>query len=153
MTTTSLSSRAWWLLGLTGLVFVVALVVTRPATSTAPARPSEVQLGRASYYGPGFQGKRTANGEIFDQRQMVAAHRTLPLGSVVRVTNLDNGRQVELRVIDRGPYGKNYRNGTIIDVSKGAARRLDFLEDGLVKVRVEVLERPAPRQEGGTARR
>jgi len=83
---------------------------------------------------------------------MVAAHRTLPLGSVVRVTNLDNGRQVELRVIDRGPYGKNYRHGTIIDVSKGAARRLDFIEDGLVRVRVEVLERPGPKREGGTPR-
>ncbi len=153
MTTTSLSSRAWWLLGLTGLVLIVALVVTRPATSNSSNPPNEVQLGRASYYGPGFQGKRTANGEIFDQRKMVAAHRTLPLGSVVRVTNLDNGRQVELRVIDRGPYGKNYRNGTIIDVSKGAARRLDFIEDGLVRVRVEVLERPGPKREGGTARR
>jgi rare lipoprotein A len=76
---------------------------------------------------------------------MVAAHRTLPLGAVVRVTNLENGRRVVLRVIDRGPYGKNYRKGTIIDVSKGAARGLDFLRDGLVRVRVEVLEVPQRR--------
>lgn len=76
---------------------------------------------------------------------MVAAHRTLPLGAVVRVTNIENGRRVVLRVIDRGPYGKNYRKGTIIDVSKGAARRLDFLRDGLVRVRVEVLRLPQRR--------
>lgn len=146
-----LSYRGWWLLGLTSFVLVVVLVVTRPATSNSA---NEVQLGLASYYGPGFQGERTANGEIFDQRKMVAAHRTLPLGSVVRVTNLDNGRQVELRVIDRGPYGKNRRKGTIIDVSKGAARRLDFLDEGVVRVRVEVLERPAANEKGtSTARR
>jgi len=70
---------------------------------------------------------------------MVAAHRTLPLGTVVRVTNLENGRTVTLRVIDRGPYGRNVRKGAIIDVSKGAARRLRFLRDGLVFVRVEVV--------------
>lgn len=79
---------------------------------------------------------------------MVAAHRTLPLGAVVRVTNLENGRRVVLRVIDRGPYGKNYRKGTIIDVSKGAARRLDFLRNGLVRVRVEVLEVPQRKSAG-----
>ena len=146
-----LSYRGWWLLGLASFVLVVVLVVTRPATSDSA---NEVQLGLASYYGPGFQGERTANGEVFDQRKMVAAHRTLPLGSVVRVTNLDNGRQVELRVIDRGPYGKNRRKGTIIDVSKGAARRLDFVDEGLVRVRVEVLERPEPKEKGtSTARR
>jgi len=70
---------------------------------------------------------------------MVAAHRTLPLGTVVRVTNLKNGRTVMLRVIDRGPYGRNVRKGAIIDVSKGAAQRLRFLRDGLVFVRVEVV--------------
>ena len=105
-------------------------------------RPRRAQTGLASYYGPGFHGEETASGEVFDQTEMVAAHRTLPLGSVVRVTNLENGRRVVLRVIDRGPYGANYRKGTIIDVSKGAARRLDFLTDGLVRVRVEVLSLP-----------
>jgi rare lipoprotein A len=74
---------------------------------------------------------------------MVAAHRTLPLGTVVKVTNLENGRAVALRVIDRGPYGRNYRKGTIIDVSKGAARQLRFIEDGLVRVRVEVVREAA----------
>jgi rare lipoprotein A len=110
------------------------------ASSVAEPRPRPtVQLGLASFYGPGFNGDRTANGERFDQRQMVAAHRTLPLGSVVRVTNLENGRKVVLRIIDRGPYGRNHRKGCIIDVSKGAARRLGFVRDGLSRVRVDVL--------------
>jgi rare lipoprotein A len=100
--------------------------------------PAPVQVGLASWYGPGFHGQETASGEIFDQREMVAAHRTLPLGSVIRVTNLENGRRVTLRVIDRGPYGRNFRKGTVVDVSRGAARRLGMIKDGLVKVRIEV---------------
>lgn len=94
------------------------------------------QVGLASYYGPGFNGLPTASGETFDERKLVAASRTLPLGTVVRVTNLDNGRTVRLRIIDRGPYGKNHRKGCIIDVSKGAARRLHFIRDGIVHVRI-----------------
>jgi rare lipoprotein A len=113
------------------------LFLCRPAE---PSRLPQMQLGLASYYGPGFHGRETASGRIFDQREMVAAHRTLPLGTVVRVTNLENGRAVTLRVIDRGPYGRNVRKGAIIDVSKGAARRLHFIRDGLVRVRVEILE-------------
>jgi rare lipoprotein A len=99
-------------------------------------------VGLASYYGPGFHGNETANGETFDQRAMTAAHRTLPLGTVVRVTNLENGRTVVVRINDRGPYGRNFRRGTIIDLSKGAAQHLRFIKDGLVRVRVEVLRRP-----------
>lgn len=133
-------------------VMALAVVSARPATApvsptqpaTAPVSPT--QTGLASYYGPGFHGEETASGEIFNQNEMVAAHRTLPLGTVVRVTNLENGHRVVLRVIDRGPYGKNYRKGTIIDVSKGAARRLRFISDGLVKVKVEVLRTP-PRED------
>jgi rare lipoprotein A len=125
------------------LLFVVGacgLAVAIAATRAWEPQPQRrVQTGLASYYGPGFHGEETASGEIFDQTEMVAAHRTLPLGTVVRVTNIENGRRVVLRVIDRGPYGANYRKGTIIDVSKGAARRLDFIQDGLVRVRVEVL--------------
>jgi rare lipoprotein A len=120
---------------------LLTLVGTAKPAPQVPAGP--IQVGLASYYGPGFHGERTASGKIFNQYQMVAAHRSLPLGSVVRVTNLENRRQVVLRVIDRGPYGRNYRKGTIIDVSKGAARRLGFIRDGLVPVRVEVLRLPA----------
>ena len=123
---------------LRSLVAVMAvLVLGRTVESGTPPR---VQVGLASWYGPGFHGEESASGEIFDQRKMVAAHRTLPLGSVIRVTNLENGRRVTLRVIDRGPYGRNFRNGTIVDVSRGAARRLRFLRDGLVKVRIEVMK-------------
>ena len=109
-----------------------------------PWSRAKVQVGLASFYGPGFNGDRTANGEIFDQRKLVAAHRTLPLGSVVRVTNLENGRDVVLRVIDRGPYGKNHRKGCIIDVSKGAASRLGFVRQGISHVRVEVIRYGTP---------
>lgn len=121
---------------------MAALMVALP--SAAPSAESEtsapiVQLGLASWYGPGFHGKETASGEIFDQREMVAAHRTLPLGSVIQVTNLENGRRLTVRVIDRGPYGRNYRKGTILDVSRGAARRLGFIRDGIVRVRIRVL--------------
>ena len=130
------SSGGWWVLGMLAAVTLVLIAAARPAVSASP-RP--VQVGLASWYGPGFHGEETASGEIFDQREMVAAHRSLPLGSVVRVTNVENGRRVVLRVIDRGPYGRNYRKGTIIDVSRGAARRLGFIRDGLVQVRVEVL--------------
>ena len=111
------------------------------ARKPADKRP-RAQLGLASYYGPGFHGERTASGRVFDQNEMVAAHPTLEFGTVVRVTNLENGRRVVVRVIDRGPYGKNRRKGTIIDLSKGAARRLRFIRDGLVPVRVEVVSVP-----------
>jgi rare lipoprotein A len=117
-------------------IIVLGVHSAEPALLRATSR---VQHGLASYYGPGFHGRATASGRIFDQWEMVAAHRTLPLGTVVRVTNLENGRSVTLRVIDRGPYGRNVRKGAIIDVSKGAARRLRFLRDGLVFVRVEVV--------------
>jgi rare lipoprotein A len=79
---------------------------------------------------------------------MTAAHRTLPLGTRVRVTNLENGQSVILQINDRGPYGRNYRKGTIIDVSKGAAHRLEFISDGLTRVRLEVLSDEEPEQSG-----
>ena len=129
------TARGSSLLGLLVAVIAVVLVLGRTVESSTPPR---VQVGLASWYGPGFNGEETASGEIFDQREMVAAHRTLPLGSVIRVTNLENGRRVTLRVIDRGPYGRNFRKGTILDVSRGAARRLRMVRDGLVKVRIEV---------------
>lgn len=111
---------------------------TREATG-GPAEVAPVQVGLATHYGRAFQGRETASGETFDRREMVAAHRSLPFGTVVRVTNLENDRAVRVRIIDRGPYGRNYTHGTIIDVSTQVARRLGFLEDGKVPVRVEVL--------------
>jgi rare lipoprotein A len=144
MRETRRTARAWlghMLLTIVALVLVGVACVPGPDAAAEPEPQPRRQVGLASYYGPGFHGEETASGEIFNQRDMTAAHRSLPLGSIVRVTNLENGRSVVLRINDRGPYGRNYRKGTIIDVSRGAARRLRFLEDGLVRVRVDVLRR------------
>lgn len=97
--------------------------------------PAWTQSGPVSWYGPGFHGRQTASGEIFDSGDLTMAHRSLPLGSRVRVTNLDNGRSVVLRVNDRGPYVR----GRIADLSRAAAKRLDFVDDGVVKARIELL--------------
>ena len=95
------------------------------------------EVGYASWYGPGFHGKKTANGEIFNQNKISAAHRTLPLPSIVKVTNLENGKVLSfVRVNDRGPFARN----RILDLSKEAAKELGFLNKGVAKVRVEILE-------------
>lgn len=94
------------------------------------------EVGIASWYGSDFHNKKTANGEKYDMNTLTAAHRTLPLPSIVRVTNLENGRSLVLRVNDRGPYAKN----RIIDVSKRAAQLLGFQTQGTAKVRVDLLE-------------
>jgi len=93
--------------------------------------------GVASWYGPRHQGQRTASGERFDMHRLTAAHRTLRLGGLVRVTNLDNGRAVVVRITDRGPYVP----GRVIDVSYGAARALGIVGAGLARVQVDVLSR------------
>ncbi len=98
------------------------------------------RIGLASYYGAAFQGRETASGEPFDKEEMVAAHPWYPLGTIARVTNLENGRSVKVRIIDRGPTAPNQREGVIIDLSKGAARRLGFVMDGRTRVKLEVLE-------------
>ncbi len=99
------------------------------------ADPDYDRKGVASWYGADFHGRPTANGEIFDMRQMTAAHTTLPLPSMVEVTNLDNGRRAVVRVNDRGPFAHN----RIIDLSRAAARKLGFEHAGLARVRVKFL--------------
>jgi rare lipoprotein A len=94
-----------------------------------------VQEGVASWYGPGFHGNRTANGEIYDQYEMTAAHPSLPLGTRAMVTNLGNGRAVEIRINDRGPFV----GGRVIDLSYGAARTIGMVGPGTARVRIEVL--------------
>jgi rare lipoprotein A len=89
----------------------------------------------ASWYGEPFHGRRAANGEVYDMNQPTAAHRTLPFGSIVRVTNLDNGRQTEVRITDRGPFV----DGRIIDLSFAAARSVDMVGAGIARVRLELL--------------
>lgn len=93
------------------------------------------EVGMASWYGADFHAKTTANGERYDMNSLTAAHRTLPLPSIVKVTNLENGRSLVLRVNDRGPYAK----GRIIDVSKRASQLLGFHTQGTTKVRVEIM--------------
>jgi rare lipoprotein A len=99
----------------------------------ANAKP--YQVGKASWYGKRFHGRKTANGESYDMFQMTAAHRNLPMGTRVRVTNLHNGKSVVLRINDRGPV----RESRVIDTSYMAAEFLGFLERGIVRVRLDVL--------------
>ena len=104
-----------------------------PAPEPLAERPSFTQTGVASWYGRHHQGKTTAQGERFDMNGLTAAHRTLPLDTTVRVTNLENRKSVKVRINDRGPYVA----GRIIDLSARAARELR-IEDGIARVRVEV---------------
>jgi rare lipoprotein A len=97
--------------------------------------PTIMETGLASWYGPRFHGKRTASGEIFNQHDFTAAHRTLPWGSKVKVTNTANGKSVEVRINDRGPFGR----GRIIDLSRAAARVLGMMGSGIITVRIEWL--------------
>lgn len=117
-----------------------------PAPATVPAESERAESlaeaeGEATYYASKFDGRRAASGIVFRNSEPYAAHRTYPFGTMVRVTNLANERSVVLRVIDRGPNGTSARaQRTIIDVSQSAARDLDFIRDGRIPVRVEVLE-------------
>jgi rare lipoprotein A len=93
--------------------------------------------GIASWYGRRFMGKKTASGEIFDPEKMTAAHRRLPMGTIVKVMNLKNGRETVVRINDRGPYIP----GRIIDLSRAAARQMDMIKRGLAPVRMEIIGR------------
>lgn len=106
-------------------------------TYTPHEDPDYHEEGQASWYGPGFHGKRTANGEVYDQTDRTAAHRTLPMPSVVLVTNLDNGRSTIVRVNDRGPFARD----RVIDLSRAAADDLDMFMNGVANVRVDILRR------------
>ena len=99
-----------------------------------------VEEGIASWYGMPFHGRRAADGEIFDMNSLVAAHRTLPFGSILRVTNLNNGRDVEVRVIDRGPFVGD----RILDLARAAAVALDMIGTGTARVRIELISGPNP---------
>ena len=109
----------------------------RSSASAGRQAPARRDLtGLASWYGPGFHGRKTASGERFNQGKLTAAHRTLPMGTKVRVINEENGRSIVVTVNDRGPFIK----GRVIDVSKRAAELLEFKEDGVAKVRLEILQ-------------
>ena len=106
------------------------------ATEEDPEKPLYEEQGLASWYGPGFHGHKTANGEDYNQNALTAAHRKYPLGTKLEVTNLENGKTVTVRVNDRGPYsGKR-----IIDLSKAAAKKLDILHTGVAKVGIKQVD-------------
>ena len=100
--------------------------------------PDEAETGVASYYAPKFEGRKTASGERYDADEMTAAHPTLPFGTRVRVTNLENEKSVEVRINDRGPF----RKGRVIDLSHKAAEKLGIVRRGLARVAVAVIEMP-----------
>jgi rare lipoprotein A len=110
------------------------------APPPAPTRILETRTGLASYYGKEFHGKITASGKPFDMNALVAAHPSYPFGTRLRVTNLANGRSVEVRVQDRGPAAAQQKQGVIVDVSRGAAERLGFVRQGRTRIRLDVLE-------------
>jgi len=110
----------------------------RPAPEATPEPVSKgwTQKGEASWYGKKYHGRDTASGERYDMHKMTAAHQTLPFHTVVRVKNLDNGREIKVRITDRGPFVK----GRILDLSYGAAKKLHMVEKGVVPVKITVLE-------------
>src|SRR5215472_7915069 len=112
---------------------------TRPETKPGPA-PRGGQTGEASWYGERHHGLTTASGEIYDMNQLTAAHPSLPLGSKVLVTNLKNGKSVEVRINDRGPHV----DGRIIDLSYAAAKKLGAVSGGTIPVRLQVISTPSP---------
>lgn len=115
------------------LLAVSACTAVSPPAAVVE-RPTYAETGTASWYGRDHQGKKTAAGERFDMNKLTAAHRTLPLNTTVRVTNLENRKTVKVRINDRGPYVKM----RIIDLSSRAARELGMADDGTVQVRLEV---------------
>jgi len=126
-------------------IVLLTLVVALPACFGGSSKahknsvyPRGASDGIASWYGPGFHGKQTASGERFNENDLTAAHKTLPFGTVVRVTNLVNGRRVDVRINDRGPFVR----GRVIDLSKAAAREVDMIRDGIVPVQLQILTYP-----------
>jgi rare lipoprotein A len=109
-----------------------------PAKETPAVQLKLPQIGEASWYGAAHQGKPTASGEKFDQARLTAAHRSLPFGTKLKVTNLENGKTVEVEINDRGPFAEN----RIIDLSHAAAKALGMKESGTAKVRLELSSGP-----------
>ena len=125
--------------------FVYALIATTAACGAALKKdslPGEFEEGLAVYYADSLHGKKTASGELYDKEALTAAHRKLPMGTIIRVTNLRNRRSVEVRVNDRGPFSSRKR---IIDLSRKAAERVDMIRAGVVEVRIEIVSVPDPK--------
>ena len=138
----ALEKRRWLLAMGLALLLLQGCAMLQGAPEPAPVEPAQKvppvastlpQTGAASWYGAQHQGKQTASGTSFDQAALTAAHRTLPLGTKVKVTNLANGKSVEVEITDRGPYAEN----RIIDLSQAAAKALDMIDSGTATVRLE----------------
>ncbi len=110
------------------------------ASCATPRSGRVIEQGEASWYGPGFHGKKTANGEVYNQNELTAAHLTLPFNTVVKVVNLNNNKAVNVRINDRGPYAR----GRIIDLSRAAAQNIDMLESGIAPVRLTLVKSDEP---------
>ena len=117
----------------TRLLFGFLLLFVTAFQSYAGTSP---QFGKAAYYHDKFHGRKTANGELYDKEALTAAHKTLPFGTIIKVTRIDNGMAVEVRVNDRGPYKK----GFIVDLSRKAAQQVDLIKAGITEVKLEIVE-------------
>jgi rare lipoprotein A len=133
-----------WLVVMLLLGACARAIVTTPPV---PARLGTEETGTASWYGSPHHGRPTASGEVYDMRDLTAAHRTLPLGTRLMVTNLDNGEAVEVRVNDRGPFVQ----GRILDLSYGAARIIGAIGPGVIPVRLRVIALPGRSPAGGAS--
>jgi rare lipoprotein A len=122
------------------LVYAASIGCGAALAGPKGAAPGSIQTGLAVYYADSLHGRKTASGAPYDKNALTAAHRSLPFGTVVEVTNLENRRTVRVEINDRGPFGDGDR---IIDLSRAAAERIDMIGAGIVKVRVEVVEAPS----------
>jgi len=126
---------------MTSVQVIIATILLLPLTSKAT-----IETGKASYYGDKWIGRLTANGETYRRGDVTAAHKTLPFNTMVKVTNMNNGKQVVVRINNRGPYVK----GRIIDLSVEAAKALEMQKAGVVRVKLETLAKPAKAQKKAT---
>ncbi|MEX2336854.1 MAG: septal ring lytic transglycosylase RlpA family protein [Fulvivirga sp.] len=116
------------------------IILLSPGLSNA-----QMQEGRASFYADKFEGRTTANGEIYSHSKLTAAHKILPFGTMVRITNLENNRSIVARINDRGPFIA----GRIIDLSRSAAQKLRFIRQGVIEVKIEIINKIDPKKVEG----
>jgi rare lipoprotein A len=119
-------------------VVVVAILISLPMSASARVKEGHTQKGAASYYHDALHGRKTASGEVYNKRILSAAHKSLPLGTKVRVTKVSSGKSIVVKINDRGPFVK----GRIIDLSRRAAQDLGIIRSGVARVEVEVLKVP-----------
>ena len=121
-------------------LIILVIVLINCSISGIAGQKQRSQTGLAKFYAANYDGEKTASGKKFDKDEYVAAHPSLPLGTIVRVVNLENNREVKVRIIDRGPVKKERAKGVIVDLSHKAAEALDFVKKGTTRVRLEVIE-------------